>query len=61
MKDAVRGVGVVVAAFSAFCAHAAEAAHTEAETDEAPAIKFDAGADLRIRQEIMDQDRKSVV
>ena len=54
MKDAVRGVGVVVAAFSAFCAHAAEAAHAEAETDEAPAIKFDAGADLRIRQEIMD-------
>ena len=54
MKDAVRGVGVVVAAFSAFCAHAAEAEYAKAETDEAPAIKFDAGADLRIRQEIMD-------
>ena len=55
MRNAVRGVGFVVAVHLALAAVADEGAGKAAQEEEdSSPISFNAGADLRVRQEIMD-------
>ena len=55
MKNAIRGAAAVTPAVVSCCALASEAGRAEAaEAEEPSSVAFNAGADLRVRQELMD-------
>ena len=54
MKNAIRGAAAVTAAVMSCCALASEAEHAQVEKEDESSVAFNAGADLRVRQELMD-------
>ena len=53
MRDTARACAAAAAAAFTCCAFAADAEYAEPEMEK-PSVAFNAGADLRVRQELMD-------